>query len=146
MHSHLFLFQPGMWEGQGIIQVTGVSDALKFYTWWTIDVEADGQSICATQKVEIKASNHMLTNFFKVSLISANAFKMLLHNAYLQESEGIGHVDASAVMWKFDRPEQQIQGFEICHLQPDGSYQCQAEFTTDATSCTKVSYTLHPVP
>lgn len=127
MSTH-FIFQPGIWLGEGTVSFASFDEKVNFFTRWTIQEAVEGQ-IEAFQEVELSSLDQTTRN--KISIIdpSKGEFKMTLENDLMGKVTGKGIYDELTVAWEL-RDQPGMEGYEVFKLQPDGTYQFHSEFSS----------------
>lgn len=128
MNRHEFIFQPGIWVGEGRITFSASPEHLTYYTRWTIDTSEEGE-IRVEQRVETIGGDDNVKNNFRVFEAIENAFKIELANELVGVVFGTGVVDATTIAWEF-RGGAVLEGFEVYELQENGDYMLHAEYTS----------------
>jgi hypothetical protein len=128
MIDPLFLFMPGIWNGQGQISFSSSPDQLRFFTQW--DVQArEGDIIRATQKVEMQGIKETLVNAFRFSSLTETSFHVELSNELLGTVQGTGLLTATQCAWEF-RGHPTFEGFEVYVLEKTQDYRVHAEYAS----------------
>lgn len=128
MSSHIFIFEPGRWIGEGRIKFSASSEVLHFYTRWTIDKATD-QGIMCIQEIEGRGTDPNLCNVYVFSHITVDRFQTILENDRLGKIEGKGLMDAKTIAWEFHNTVG-LEGMEVYELQENGDYMFHAEYTS----------------
>lgn len=125
--SHNFIFEPGVWEGKGVISFSMAEDKLPFVMRWTVQPEADGKH-SFNQTVEVEDFTENMRNNFCVSEVKSDSFQIVLENHLVGSVQGKGVISPNALAWEFRENEQGFEGFEIYEKTEEG-YKMRAEFT-----------------
>lgn len=125
--QHKFIFQSGLWIGEGKITFSTSPEHLHFYTKWTISV-SDKISLCQ-QKVETQGSSDLIINDFSVTTASPSSFTIEFKNSHVGSIRGQGIIDDKTIAWEF-RGSDQIEGFEVYERQENGDYMVHAEYSS----------------
>lgn len=121
-----FLFNPGVWLGNGSIQLAGSETALKYYTRWTIGGINEGV-IHTIQEVEIYGAEK-ISNHYRLSEITAASFKVELENELFGQLVGKGLIEVSRIAWEFSELRSPFHGFELFEREQEDQYVVHAEF------------------
>jgi hypothetical protein len=128
-----FIFNKGLWIGEGKISFTETKEHLKFYTRWSVEapdnVEDEGAVINCVQKVEIQGAADHVINQLTFSEISHTKFDITLENELVKDVTGTGFFDAKRIAWEF-RGHSSFEGFEVYDLQDNGDYLFHAEYVS----------------
>lgn len=116
MSCKFFIFQPGLWIGEGKIKFSHSPQELRFFTKWTISPEIEGK-IHAFQQVEMEHSPEQIRNHFLFSDLSETYFAVQLESEDMGLIEGKGIIKPSTLTWKFER--ENFEGSESYQLNPD---------------------------
>jgi hypothetical protein len=125
---HHFIFQPGLWIGEGSVTFSTSPEVLHFYTKWQAKELANGVIDCS-QIVEMQGANEQVINRFLLSEIMPEAFAITLENDLIGEVRGTGVLDDQTIAWEF-RGESGLEGFESFKLQENGEYMVHAEYAS----------------
>ena len=128
MHPELFIFQPGIWLGEGKISFNASSERVSFYTRWDVQEEKD-KAISCTQEVQMTESSEKVDNKLTFSVISPTQFRIELENDLVGKVSGKGIIDAKTVAWEL-REHTGFEGFEVYELQENGEYIFHAEYAS----------------
>lgn len=126
--AHVFIFQSGIWVGEGKITIGLSSGFMKFYTKWEIEKE-DSRLITAIQRVELDRGASHLINRFSFACTENQHFFVSLQNESVGNAEGKGLWDEKKLAWEFRDPHV-FEGFEVYELQDNGDYFFHAEYGT----------------
>ncbi len=126
MEKHLFIFQPGIWIGYGIITLNTSTSYLQYCTKWTIERTSEAE-ISAIQEIELEGRKENAINHFLFSNITPETFFITLSSEPIGIVSGTGVIDSSTIAWEF-RGELALEGLEIYERQNDGEYLMHAEF------------------
>ena len=141
-NKHRFLFEPGRWEGKGVITLNMVEEELKFTTNWTI-LEADfAGKIPSVQEIQIHGISESMRNELDFYDFTSTNFIVDMDNANIGKVQGKGVYDEKMVAWEFRNNPLNFEGFEAYHLQQDGSYRMHAEYVTSDQFRTEINGTI----
>lgn len=126
--GHEFIFQPGLWIGEGKISFSSSPDHLHFYTKWMIASETDGFIHCQ-QKVETRGVDDLVVNSFKLGKLTPSSFNIELKNELVGKVTGQGIIDSKTIAWEF-RGNHQVEGFEVYEIQDNSDYTVHAEYSS----------------
>jgi hypothetical protein len=126
--KHAFIFQPGLWIGEGKITFSSSPEHLHFYTKWMIAPLA-GKSIHCQQKVETRGVQDVVINDFKFLKLEESKFEVELKNELVGKVTGSGVIDTKTIAWEF-RGNNQIEGFEVYEIQDNGDYLVHGEYSS----------------
>lgn len=128
MEKHLFIFEEGLWIGEGDIGFSTSPEQLHFYTRWQISKE-DNSEIKCKQVVEMQGSDEHVENQFVLSKITKDSFVITLENDMIGLITGTGVISDKAIAWEF-RKESGLEGFETFTLQEGGDYLVHSEYAS----------------
>lgn len=126
--AHEFIFQTGLWIGEGKVTFSASPEHLHFYTKWVLSSPRPSEILC-TQQVETQGNSDQVINNFRITELTATTFKIELENEHVGKVEGRGVIDTKTVAWEF-RGNDQIEGFEVYELQENGDYMVHAEYSS----------------
>lgn len=130
MQLHSFLFHPGIWLGQGSIEISFSAEILEYYTRWKVSEMLNGIIFCS-QEIELRGFPEKKINHYVFSNISSRAFSVELENADLGKIGGKGIIDDNVIAWEFRDNEAACEGFEIFQKEAEDRYSTRAEFGVD---------------
>lgn len=128
--KHLFIFEPGIWLGEGKVKLSISDEELHFFTRWNVDKGKGSNKIPGTQEIEIKGIPDKMCNHFSFYNFGQKEFKIKLENQTVGEVIGEGIIRPESIAWEFRLNEIGFEGFEFYKLQEDGSYFMHAEYCT----------------
>lgn len=129
MNKHLFIFQWGIWLGEGGILFTGAKDAVKFFTRWKVDL-LEPTKIVVQQEIEIFGVEERRINNYIFSEIKEGSFHVTLENESMGKVSGKGVLDEHTIAWEL-RDHPGLEGYEVYNLQENGDYTFSAEYASD---------------
>lgn len=125
---HAFLFKPGIWLGEGKIQLNLAREPLSFYTRWEVGDKAD-RRVSSTQLVEVGGLSEKMHNKFQIELEEGGLVKVELENETIGKVDGTGVWDEHLIAWEYGRSSSHdFEGYEVFELQDDGGYLFHSEF------------------
>ncbi len=131
MTHHPFLMTPGIWLGQGKIQLNLSPEELSFFTRWSVnEVDSDGTIECL-QEIQVKGIAEIMQNIFILSNMTNGEFVVDLENEALGKVTGKGIINDKILAWEFRVEEIGFEGFEIYEKQEDKTYKVRAEYATN---------------
>jgi hypothetical protein len=130
MNQHAFLFNSGVWLGQGTIQLNMVAEELAFFTRWSIEGKDNSNKIACEQEIQIKGLADMVRNQFSISNIEHGEFIINLENQAVGKIQGKGLINDRIIAWEFRVDDIGFEGFELYEKQEDHSYLLRAEYAT----------------
>lgn len=135
---HPFIFEPGIWEGSGLLRFSMAADEIPFVMRWTVEPSEEGK-IHFEQIVDIQELNQKMRNKFCISEKSSNRFHIQLNNAVVERVLGIGVLDPKTIAWEFREQGKDFEGFEVYEKQEDGSYKMHGEYAAPDSVRTHVT-------
>ncbi len=128
MSKQEFIFNSGLWLGEGKITFSASQEFLKFYTKWKIQEIRPGV-ISALQIVEMQGVEEHVNNTFTFTGIENKSFNIRLENNAVGSILGMGLRDENIIAWQFCNHET-FEGFETYKRQETGGYFLHAEYGT----------------
>lgn len=128
--GHQFLFEPGIWLGEGTIQLNMVKEELKFHSKWHVGYLDEYGTVDAVQNIEIIGLGETMHNQFLLSDISGQQFDIELENQSMGKVVGKGIISPKTIAWEFRLNDLGFEGMEFYELQDDNSYKMRAEYST----------------
>lgn len=128
MYSHDFIFNPGIWIGEGKITFSTSPEFIKFYTRWQISQETPQQTK-AIQVVEMHGVPEHVVNIFIFNRLSPTSFSVFLENELMGKVSGTGLTTENTIAWEF-RNQTDMEGFEVYEIQDNGDYLLHAEYSS----------------
>lgn len=129
MSPHEFIFQPGVWIGEGKITFSASPDEVKFYTRWNSKPFND-EAIETSQEVELHGMDDKVTNYFELTDITSENFLLSLENELVGKAHGKGVIDDHTIAWEI-KGSDNFEGYEVYEKQDNGEYLFHAEYTSD---------------
>jgi len=80
MSDHIFLLEPKLWLGEGVIQLNMVEEELGFVTRWNVSNPGPEGEIESFQEIQIKGINDIMNNRFLITGLGNGKFSMSLEN------------------------------------------------------------------
>lgn len=130
MNQHAFLFNSGVWLGQGTIQLNMVTEELAFFTRWNVENKDNSKKVTCEQEIQIKGFADMTRNRFIISNMEHGEFVIDLENQAVGKIQGKGLVNDKIIAWEFRISDIGFEGFELYERQEDQSYLLRAEYAT----------------
>jgi hypothetical protein len=124
--DHTFIFNPGKWKGEGLINFSGADDQLAFTMTFEIE-NLKNERIKFNQIVHIEGFDDVMENHFEISKISAKDFSITLNNHLISNVAGEGLINQKILAWEFHKPDE-CEGFEIYEKLDNGDYLMRAEY------------------
>jgi hypothetical protein len=128
MSLHAFIFEQGLWIGEGKITFSVSPEHIHFYTRWTVEKVAD-HLIRSLQEVEMHGSDEKVKNEITFSEMTPHSFLIQLENHLIGSVKGKGIIDEKTIAWEV-KGEQGFEGFEVYELQENGDYMMHAEYVS----------------
>ncbi|MBS4168229.1 hypothetical protein [Parachlamydia sp. AcF125] len=131
MSQQLFIFQPGLWIGEGTLSFNASSEKLRFFTKWTVSPLVQ-EEIHAFQQVEMESSPEQMRNHFRFFEITPTTFSVELENEAMGKVTGRGLIEPGKIAWEFRN--NPLEGFEVyaLNLEKQDEYHLHAEFSSTA--------------
>lgn len=123
-----FIFEPGMWLGEGKVKLSISDEELKYVTRWNINKTKKNGHIVTMQEVQITGVSDMMNNQFSFYDFGENSFKVELENQTFGKVTGSGIYRPALIAWEFRLGDLGFEGFEMYQLQEDGGYFMHAEY------------------
>lgn len=129
MNHHQFILSPGIWIGEGKIQLNMVEENLSYSTRWNISQQDDTGKIECLQEIQVKGlSDHMQNQFFFFDL-TPGTFSIELDNPAIGKIIGKGLITEEIIAWEFRTPQIGFEGFELYQKKGD-YYLMHGEYAT----------------
>lgn len=128
--KHSFIFSPGSWQGEGKITLSMVEEELHFNTCWNVQTRDFTGKVHGFQDIQINGLSEGMRNELTFYEFQNKNFIVDMENQNLGKIVGSGVYDENLIGWEFRNPEMSFEGFEMYHLQPDGSYLMKGEYVT----------------
>ena len=132
MDKSPFIFEPGIWLGQGTIKLNFSDEELPFHTRWSVEKKDKDGKIRVIQEVQISGLSESVDNHFVFSSVAGGAFSIELYNDSVGTVLGEGLRKNNKVSWEFR--SEDLEGFEHFEVLSDGTYAHHSEY------CTKDDY------
>ena len=130
MTTHLFMFKPGLWLGEGKIVLNMVEEELKFYTKWNIQHRDFNNKIAGVQEIQINGITESMRNELVFFDFQEGAFSVEMENLNIGKVQGQGIYDENLIAWEFRSNSMNFEGYETYYLQEDNKYKMHAEYVT----------------
>src|SRR5690349_12331024 len=98
---HPFLIEPGLWLGEGKIQLNMVAEELNFVTRWNTQTKDGEGKIESAQEIQIKGLSDVMQNAFILSAFHGEEFEIELENEALGKVKGKGLISEKMIAWEF---------------------------------------------
>ncbi|NGX31415.1 MAG: hypothetical protein K940chlam8_00783 [Chlamydiae bacterium] len=128
---HQFLFEEGVWLGEGTVQLNLVKESLKFYSRWLIHKIGD-QKIKCTQEIEVAGLQDHMHNVFYIDILKGDKLKVELENHSVGRLSAKGIFDQNLIAWEYDKNlDVAFEGYELFEKKENNQYQFKAEFMAE---------------
>jgi hypothetical protein len=126
----LFVFQPGCYEAEGVIELSLLNDLLPFVMKWHVfhPDPLRGEIECC-QEIRIKGFSEILYNQYTFSEIKESSFNVIFENINLDTIKGKGVADSQFIGWEFRNLAIDYEGYEYYHRKGDHEYELRAAYT-----------------
>lgn len=121
-----FIFQKGLWLGEGKITLSTAKESIRFYTKWEI-LSLSAGVIEAIQTVEMQGIGENVVNEYRFFDLTSSHFSVEVKNQMVEYARGRGIRNAATIAWEFPI-ESALHGFEVYELQKDGDFSFHAEY------------------
>jgi hypothetical protein len=138
MDCHKFILMPGVWHGEGKIQLNMIEEELLFQTTWNVLEEDTSKKIQCIQEIQIDGLSENMKNEMLFFDITEQSFAVHMTNQNIDKIQGKGIIDNKTIAWEFTNSDRNFEGFEVYHLLEDGGYSLHAEFFTSDQFRTKI--------
>lgn len=128
MGQHAFIFEDGIWVGEGKVRFSTPLEQVHFYTKWAVH-KMENETIHCRQQVEMRGGGESVINHFQFSKIKDSNFQVTLQNEILGTASGKGVISDKSIAWEF-REHSDFEGFEVYELQENGDYLLHAEYVS----------------
>lgn len=128
--THAFLLVPGLWIGQGKIQLNMVAEELTFFTRWNVGLPDSKGRIESLQEIQVKGLSDIMHNQFALYNFSSGEFVIDLENQALGKIIGKGIINDKVIAWEFRIQEMGFDGFEFYEKVDEKNYLMRAEYAT----------------
>tara|TARA_B100000989_G_scaffold294269_1_gene273077 strand:+ start:736 stop:1185 length:450 start_codon:yes stop_codon:yes gene_type:complete len=128
---HRFIFNSGLWIGEGKITLSSIDEKLPFYTRWKVD-SIDKKTKNWSQEIQISGFSDKMVNQFSFFDISNKAFGVNLENQSLGKVSGKGIINDKIIGWEFRLSAMGFEGFEFYEIsEAEDTYLVHAEYATN---------------
>ncbi len=128
--SHVFIFEPGNWQGEGSVSFSATPEEVFFSTKWVVHQIIDDGVVSCEQRVEMEGADETVINKIRFYNITSNAFNISLENDIVGQVIGTGIIDENTIAWEF-REQVGFQGYEVYEKQENnGEYHFHAEYAS----------------
>lgn len=128
--THAFLLTPGLWIGQGKIQLNMVAEELTFFTRWNVGLPDVKGRIESLQEIQVKGLSDIMHNQFALYNFTSGEFSIDLENQALGKIIGKGIITDKTIAWEFRIDEMGFDGFEFYEKVDEKNYLMRAEYAT----------------
>jgi hypothetical protein len=128
--THAFLLAPGLWIGQGKIQLNMVAEELTFFTRWSSGLPDAKGRIESLQEIQVKGLSDIMHNQFALYNFTSGEFVIDLENQALGKIIGKGIINDKVIAWEFRIEEMGFDGFEFYEKIDEKNYLMRAEYAT----------------
>lgn len=135
--DHSFIFEPGIWLGQGKVRIQQSSDFVNVYMKWDFSPADEKGGIACKQYVEREGVKDILCNALYFLPMTPVIFSVELTQDGAEKSSGFGFINAERIAWEYLKKAEEtkeietfLEGHESYILQQNGEYLCQAEFSS----------------
>lgn len=128
MNPHLFIFQAGIWLGEGEISFASSKETIHFYTRWQF-IDKNQESYLWVQEVELHPLNEVNRNFYTFTPTSEKAFTIQLANESMGHVEGKGIISQDLIAWEL-RSQPESEGYDVYERQENGEYIFRSEYNS----------------
>ncbi|EKE09437.1 MAG: hypothetical protein ACD_16C00172G0001 [uncultured bacterium] len=146
MFQHSFIFSPGSWRGEGKILLNMVEEELVFNTNWSVQNKDFSGKVPCAQEIQIQGLSENMRNELSFYNFQNTTFSVDMENQNVGRIAGTGVYDDKMIAWEFRNNEMHFEGYEIYHLQPDGSYHMKGEYVTSDQFRTLIEAHIWPQP
>ncbi|MCH9612745.1 MAG: hypothetical protein S4CHLAM102_12420 [Chlamydiia bacterium] len=147
MYDQLFIFQPGRWEGEGLLRMPNAcleaSLEVPFLVFWEV-FEFDSESYLyeATQEIRMDAHSESIINHFVFSEIEEGRFDVEMVSEAWGTIEGTGFVDSQFIGWEFQGTNVGIEGFECYQMKGNAIHSFKGEYGAGTEMRTQIEGTI----
>jgi len=128
--KHIFVFNEGLWMGEGTITLNMVEEELGFFTKWNISGKDTTEKIKSVQEIQISGISENMRNDLTFFDFHPKGFSVEMENLNIGRILGKGVFDEKLIAWEFRDNDLNFEGFEIYRLLEDGSYLMHSEYVT----------------
>lgn len=129
--NDLFIFTPGFWIGEGMMELSNVSEKIPFVVKWMVpNIRPEDPYIELIQQIQIKGHSDALTNNFTLKDFEKHRFSIILENDNIGQVMGPGQIKSDWIGWEFKENLVGFDGYEYYQHQGDGHYIMEAEYST----------------
>lgn len=126
--SHLFIFKPGIWIGEGKVAFSVSPTRVRFFTRWEVK-ELGEKGFQCRQAVELEGVDEHVVNLYTFTHPTDQKFQVVLENELLEKISGAGFIEGNKIAWEF-RGHETFEGFEVYQLEENGMYRMHAEYAS----------------
>lgn len=136
-----FLFEAGVWNGSGVVQLSHSSETLSFTTQWKIEPQFGMDAYLVYQQVQIDGISECMTNRYEVDASKQGEFALMLFNDALGSYRGQGVFNDTKIAWEFAHPGK-LDGLEVYERIADDAYAFSSTYTGGDGFLTKITGTI----
>lgn len=139
MVSHLFIFSPGAWLGEGKILLNMVEEELFFNTNWAVQNRDFAGKVSCAQEIQVQGLSENMRNELTFYDFQTKTFAVDMENQNIGRIIGTGIFDDKMIAWEFRNNDMNFEGYETYTLQQDGSYMMKGEYVTSDQFRTQIA-------
>jgi hypothetical protein len=137
-HQHLFLFEKGIWLGQGTIKLSEIEEELQFHMKWKVEPQGSTGIVDCHQEIHIVGVADAVLNEFQIFDIEQGQFSLMLENYALGKIQGKGLIKEKILGWELKDLKVGFEGFEFYERKKDGTYFLHAEYMSGESQKTEI--------
>ncbi|OGN69643.1 MAG: hypothetical protein A3I67_06395 [Chlamydiae bacterium RIFCSPLOWO2_02_FULL_45_22] len=123
-----------------------VEEELVFNTNWSVQNKDFSGKVPCAQEIQIQGLSENMRNELSFYNFQNTTFSVDMENQNVGRIAGTGVYDDKMIAWEFRNNEMHFEGYEIYHLQPDGSYHMKGEYVTSDQFRTLIEAHIWPQP
>jgi len=129
--NHQFIFQSGIWRGEGKITLSMSEEPLSFSTCWKIPEKNKEGCVESLQEIEVIGFPDVMHNQLAFYNVTDKNFQIALKNQSLGKVVGKGVVNENFIGWEFLLAHLGFEGFEFYEKRKESDgYLMHAEYAT----------------
>lgn len=129
IEGHRFIFEKGIWLGEGVISINVTSEQVKYFTRWEFSAEENGV-IEVIHQVEMQGVAEPTINRYKIEKEEKGKFLIEGENQNFGVAKGKGVFNEEHIAWEFVGNNLPFEGLEIFFKENEENYKTRAEFFT----------------